>query len=119
MPTPVLAPKMAKVGVERGTEEAVAEEWRRRRAWWRKRRPSMAAEVGVLDGVEEVWAWAVGGGARLKLRLYKKRAESAPSEIRFRQFGAVVYRRRKQAGGFFVLSAHPAVGVGAVYAEHS
>jgi len=45
----------------------------------------MAAEVGVLDGVEEVWAWAVGGGARLKLRLYKKRAESAPSEIRFRQ----------------------------------
>jgi hypothetical protein len=46
LPTPVLAPKMAKVGVERGTEEAVPEEWRRRRAWWRKRRRSMAAVVG-------------------------------------------------------------------------
>jgi len=46
LPTLVLAPKMAKVGVERGTEEAVAEEWRRRRAWWRKRRRNMAAKVG-------------------------------------------------------------------------
>ena len=45
LPTPVLAPKMAKVGVERGTEESVPEDWRCRWAWWRKRQRSMAAVV--------------------------------------------------------------------------